>query len=217
LDSACNNQLVRGENGVSRRLLRNLPNAISIARLGTGAVLFGFVMLHRVEIFKWVLLCSLLSDIADGLIARAFHLTTKLGAFLDSVADVVTMLVAVLGVFVFQRSFVAEHYPGILLIVGFYLVEVLASLWRYGRVSSFHTVLARVAAFMAGVLVMWLFLFGYPGWLFQRTVLVYLVALSEEMLLIYLLPEWQSDVGGVYQLLLNRTGHGKQEIGSVEL
>jgi phosphatidylglycerophosphate synthase len=72
--------------------------------LGAGAVLFGFVMLHRVEIFKWVLLGSLLSDIADGLIARAFHLTTKLGAFLDSVADVVTMFVAVLGVFASQRT-----------------------------------------------------------------------------------------------------------------
>src|SRR5271170_902803 len=89
--------------------------------------------------------------------------------------------------------------------MGFYLAEVVASLWRYGKVSSFHTVLARAAAVMAGVFVMWLFLWGYQGWLYYRTVAVYMIALSEEMLLIYLLPEWQSDVGGVHRLLLEQT------------
>jgi CDP-diacylglycerol--glycerol-3-phosphate 3-phosphatidyltransferase len=188
-----------------RRLWRNVPNAISIARLCAAGILLGAAVGHRLGIFKWLLLGSLLSDVVDGLIARTFRLTSKLGALLDSVADVVTMFVAAIGVFVFQQLFVAQHYGGVLLVMGFYLAEVAASLWRYGKVSSFHTVLARVAAFMAGVFVMWLFLWGYQGWLYYRTVAVYMIALSEEMLLIYLLPEWQSDVGGVHRLLLEQT------------
>jgi cardiolipin synthase (CMP-forming) len=161
------------------------------------------VLFHRVEVFKWLLLGCLLSDIADGLIARAFKLTTKLGAFIDSLADVGTMFAALAGVLVFQQQFVAEHYAGLLWLMGFYVVEVMVSLWRYGRVSSFHTVLSRVAAFTAGVFVMSLFIWGYYDWLFQQTVFVYVLALSEEMLLIYLLPEWRSDVGGIYQVLQN--------------
>ena len=193
-------------------LWRNLPNAISIARLCATVILLGSVVFDRVTIFKWVLLGCLLSDVADGLIARALNLTSKLGAFLDSLADVATMFVAVLGILVFQEPFVAKHYSGLLLVVGFYLAEVVASLWRYGRVSSFHTVLARVAAFIGGVFVMSLFLWGYQGWLYQRTILVYLLALTEEMLLIYLLPEWRSDVGGIYRLLLHQTD--KPGVGS---
>lgn len=175
-----------------------------MARLCATGVLIAAVVLDRVEIFKWLLLGCLLSDIADGLIARAFHLTSELGAFLDSLADVLTMFVAVLGVLVFQQQFVTEHYSGLLLMTGLYVFEVIASLWRYGRVSSFHTLLARIAAFIAGVFVMALFIWGYQDWLFQMTVVGYVVALSEEMLLIYLLPEWQSDVGGVYRLLLDK-------------
>lgn len=98
--------------------------------------------------------------------------------------------------------------------MGLYIAEVVASLWRYGRVSSFHTVLARVAAFIGGVFVMSLFIWGYQDWLYQRTILVYVLALAEEMLLIYLLPEWQSDVGGIYRLLLHQTGADKPGIGS---
>lgn len=171
------------------------------------------VLLHRVEMFKWLLLFCLLSDLLDGPIARSFRLTSKLGAFLDSLADVATMFAGLIGVLVFQQLFVAEHYPGLLLVMGLYIIELITSLWRYGRVSSFHTLLTRAAAFMAGVFVMSLFLLGdsgYSDWLYQRTVLVYIFALSEEMLLIYFLPEWQSDVGGIYRLLFKRWMVGKK-------
>jgi cardiolipin synthase len=191
-------------NAVIRPLWRNIPNAISIARLCTTSVLLASVLLHRVELFKWLFLACLLSDILDGLIARLFHLTSKLGASLDSLADVVTMFIGLLGVLVFQQRFVSGHYPEFLLVMAFYVTELIASLWCYGKVSSFHTLLDRIAAYMAGIFVMSLFLWGYHGWLFQMTVLAYIVALAEEMLLIYLLPEWRSDVGGLYRVLNGR-------------
>jgi CDP-diacylglycerol--glycerol-3-phosphate 3-phosphatidyltransferase len=198
---AYNDLLMHEWNALRRRLWRNTPNAISVARLCATSVLFASVLLHRVEVFKWLLLACLLSDILDGLIARTFHLTSKLGASLDSLADAVTMFIGLFGVIIFQKPFVLEHYPELLVAVVFYAVEVIASLWRYGRLSSFHTLLDRVAAYMGGIFVMSLFLWGYCGWFFHLTVVVYVVALSEEMLLIYLLPEWRSDVGGMRRVL----------------
>jgi CDP-diacylglycerol--glycerol-3-phosphate 3-phosphatidyltransferase len=192
------------ETTLPRRLWRNVPNAISSARLCATSVLLASVVLHRVELFNWLLLACLLSDILDGVIARAFHLTSKLGASLDSIADVLTMLIGTLGLVVFQRTFVSGHYRELLLLVAFYCAEVIASLWRYGKLSSFHTLLARVAAYMAGIFVMSLFFWGYHGWLFYMTVIVYVAELSEEMVLIYLLPEWRSDVGGLVRVLNGR-------------
>lgn len=184
-----------------QRIWRNTPNAISIARLCATSVLLASVWFHRIELFKWLLLACLLSDILDGLIARTFHLTSKLGATLDSTADVLTMLIGMVGVYVFQKAFVAEHYPAILLVVAFYLAELIAALLRYGKVSSFHTLLDRITAYMAGIFVMSLFLWGYHGWLFQLTVVVFVLSLTEEMALIWLLPEWRSDVGGLWRVL----------------
>ena len=188
-------------NHLPQRLWRNLPNAISIARLGATPILLASVLLGRVGVFKWLLLACLLSDILDGLIARTFRLTSKLGASLDSIADMATMLIGLIGVLVFQRPFVSARWPELLLVMCFYLAEALCSLWRYGKLSSFHTLLDRIAAYMAGIFVMSLFLWGYQGWLFHLTVMVYLAALSEEMVLIYLLPEWRSDVGGIRRVL----------------
>jgi CDP-diacylglycerol--glycerol-3-phosphate 3-phosphatidyltransferase len=185
-------------------LWRNIPNAISTARLCAAAILLATVVFHRIEIFQWLFLACLFSDIADGLIARTFHLTSEFGATLDSIADVVTTFIGALGILVFQQRFLSEHFSGLLLVLGFYTVEVLASFWRYRKVSSFHTFLARIAAFVGSTFVMTLFLFGYHAWLFRTTVIVYIVSLSEEMLLIYLLPQWQSDVRGSYWVVKNR-------------
>jgi len=191
------------ETGLRQRW-RHLPNAISLARIAAAPVLLATVFLHHVNFFRWLLLACLLSDILDGLIARSFHLTSKLGATLDSVADILTMLNGLLGVTVFQRAFVDGHYAEVLLVAAFYAAEMLAALWRYGKVSSFHTLLDRIAAYMAGIFVMSLFLWGYQGWLFHLTVIVYVAGLTEEMVLIWLLPEWRSDVGGLHRVLAGK-------------
>lgn len=183
---------------------RNTPNAISIARLCATAVLLFSVLQHRIDLFKWLLLACLLSDILDGLIARTFHLTSKLGATLDSIADLLAMSIGFFGVYVFQRAFVTAHLTGVLVVAGFYFAETAASLIRYGRISSFHTLLDRIAAYACGIFIMSLFLWGYRGWLFQFTVLVYVVSLTEELILVYLLPEWKSDVGNIFRVLAER-------------
>ena len=158
---------------------------------------------HR-DAFKWLLLACLLSDIADGLIARLFRLTSKLGAALDSAADALTMLLALAGIGWFEPAFVAAHRAGILLVAGLYLVEIGAALVRYGRLSSFHTLLDRVAAYAGGIFIMSLFLWGYQAWLFYIAVLAYCVSLLEELVLVALLAEWRSDVGGLARVLADR-------------
>jgi cardiolipin synthase len=183
---------------------RNSPNAISIARLCATVFLLAAVFQHRIDLFKWILLACLLSDILDGLIARTFNLTSKLGASLDSAADMLTMLIGFVGVYVFQRAFVEEHFAGLLIVAAFYMAEILAALIRYRKLSSLHTLLDRVAAYGGGIFVMSLFLWGYHGWLFQLTVFVYVASLTEEMILIFILPEWKTDVGNIFRVLAIR-------------
>ena len=60
------------------------------------------------------------------------------------------------------------------------------------------------AALTGNTFVMTLFLFGYHAWLFRTTVAAYILSLSEEMFLIYLLPQWQSNVRGSYWVVKDR-------------
>jgi CDP-diacylglycerol--glycerol-3-phosphate 3-phosphatidyltransferase len=140
----------------------------------------------------------------DGALARALRLQSQRGAFLDSTGDALVTVAAIAGLLGLKWPFVAEHYPALLLVVGLYVVEVGAALWRYGRLSSFHTYLARAAAYAQGFFVLSLFFFGYRGWVFHTMVVLSAVAYLEEILLLYFLPQWTSDVRGLYWVLARR-------------
>lgn len=182
----------------------NTPNAISLARLLATPILLAAVIQGRMELFKWLLLACLLSDILDGLIARAFHLRSKLGARLDSTADMLVAFISIAALFVFQRAFLAAHFWELSIVISLYALEILAALLRYGKISSFHTIVNRIAAYSQGIFVMSLFLWGYRGWLFQPMIALTIVASVEEFLLLGVLPEWRSDVRGLYWVLADR-------------
>jgi phosphatidylglycerophosphate synthase len=182
----------------------NVPNAISFLRLAAAPVLLAAVLNARQALFAWLLLACLVSDIVDGLIARGFEMTSQLGARLDSAADMAVFAAAMLGIFVFQGDFVSRHYAAVLCVVGLYVVEVAGAMWRYGRISSFHTVLTRMSAYAQGAFVMSLFLWGYSPTLFRAAIAVSLLAYTEELAIVWMLSEWEADVRGLYWILARR-------------
>jgi phosphatidylglycerophosphate synthase len=190
---------------ILRSCWRHLPNAISCARLLATPILLFAVGTKSLDLFKWLLMGCLVSDILDGLFARVFQLSSRLGAFLDSTADMLVTGIAVLGLHVFQRHVIAEHWMPLALVLMLYVVEVCVALWRYRRISSFHTILVRLAAYAQGIFVMSLFLWGYaPSLLYAMTVLSVL-AYSEELVLLFLLPEWTANVRGIYWVISRRS------------
>jgi phosphatidylglycerophosphate synthase len=199
------NQMQRiSVNNIFRFLWRNTPNAISLARLLATPILLSAVLWQRQELFKWLLLACLLSDILDGLIARIFRLRTRLGATLDSTADILVAVIMISGICVFQRPFLLAHIWEIALPVAMFVLQLVAAIWRYGRISSYHTVLNRIAAYAQGIFVMSLFLWGYQAWLFHPMIALTVAASVEEFLLLCVLPESRVDVRGLYWVLSNR-------------
>jgi CDP-diacylglycerol--glycerol-3-phosphate 3-phosphatidyltransferase len=131
------------------------------------------------------------SDILDGLIARSFGFVSELGARLDSIADALTMSAAAYGAWV-------------VLVLGLWVLEMAASLWRYGRLSSFHTLLVRIGAYALGIFVMVLFLWGFDERLFVAAVAINVIAYLEEFLLLWLLPQWTANVRGAWWVIRAR-------------
>ncbi len=75
----------------------NVPNLLALARIVLTPVVMAFVLLsdqidHAFGIALAVFVPAALTDFADGYLARRWHKTTILGAFLDSVADKVLVV-----------------------------------------------------------------------------------------------------------------------------
>ena len=79
--------------------VQNLPNFISLFRLLAAPVLFYLAITGNESPFRWLLVFSLISDIADGLIARGLKITSKIGALLDSTADILVSAITTFAVF----------------------------------------------------------------------------------------------------------------------
>jgi cardiolipin synthase len=71
----------------------NIPNLITLIRLGLVPVVAYFLVTESYRIALAVFLIAALSDLADGYIARRFKLVSRLGALLDPVADKLNMVV----------------------------------------------------------------------------------------------------------------------------
>ena len=149
-----------------------------------------------------MLVVSFFTDAIDGYLARRFGVTSIMGSRIDSVADDLTVLMAVIGLLVWELGFIVQEFTFILVLFAVYLVQLISALVKYGRITSFHTYLAKLAAVLQGIfLILVFFLPEWPLTLFYVTAVVTIVELVEEIILVWLLPRWQSDVKGLYWAL----------------
>ncbi|MGE0652500.1 MAG: CDP-alcohol phosphatidyltransferase family protein [Alphaproteobacteria bacterium] len=65
----------------------NIPNFISLARLFSVPVLVWAISEGRMMLAFWLFVAAGISDAVDGFIAKRFNFATKLGSFLDPLAD----------------------------------------------------------------------------------------------------------------------------------
>jgi len=189
---------------LSVAVYRHLPNLISGARLLAAPVLVWFAATGHETAFSWLLIVALVSDVADGLIARMFHLGSKLGAMLDSAADVLTLSVAAYGISVFHPDVFRDHAVACGLVIGGWIAVCAVALLRYRRLSSFHTYIAKVTGYALGFFLGALFVFGFTPWLFYLTVMLGVIGSAEELALLWCLPIWRADVRGLWWVLRER-------------
>jgi CDP-diacylglycerol--glycerol-3-phosphate 3-phosphatidyltransferase len=179
---------------------RHVPNALSLARIVCAPVLVLMAVAGEQSIYTWVLVPALLTDAADGWIARRFGLQSRLGARLDSLGDSLVWCAALAGLVAFQRDVLAAHCWLFGAVVAVWMLENVLAWLRYRRLSSFHTVLSKIAGVLLSLYIGMLFLFGHWNWLLWLAATASLLATAEELWLLALLPQWRADVKGVWWL-----------------
>lgn len=78
----------QGDNHVPRSaLIASLPNLITFARLLSVPVAVWLILNQQFGGAFWLFVLAGISDAVDGFIAKRFHATSELGAYLDPLAD----------------------------------------------------------------------------------------------------------------------------------
>jgi CDP-diacylglycerol--glycerol-3-phosphate 3-phosphatidyltransferase len=177
-------------------------NGITLYRIITAPLLVVLLFKGEHELFKWLLGVSFFTDLIDGVLARTFKVTSILGARLDSIGDDLTVLVAILGLGVLQPQFFIEQWTLLLPLGILFLLQTGFALYRYGKITSFHTYLAKLAALAQGVFLLFFFFFETIYYsLFYAAVFITMAELAEEIIIVWLLPQWKSNVRGLWWVL----------------
>jgi len=101
-----------------------------------------------------------------------------------------------------QPRFFIEQWTILVPLGILFLLQTGFALYRYGRITSFHTYLAKLAALAQGIFLLSFFFFetiNYP--LFYSAAFITIAELAEEIIIVWVLPQWKSNVRGLWWVL----------------
>lgn len=191
-----------------------LVNLVTIYRILAFPILIILIFNEEFEWFKWLLALSFFTDAIDGFLARKFKAGSILGSRLDSIGDDLTVAAGAIGMTYKEWSFFTDQWPLIAVLFIIFIGQMVYALVKYGRQTSFHTYGAKIAAVLQGLFLLSIFfLEDIPYWLYYLTFTFTALQILEEIIMIYLLPEWKNDVKGMYWAR-KMMGHKARQPGS---
>ena len=176
----------------------NIADWFSFYRIMAVPLLLLFIWMDERLIFAWLLSISYATDAIDGYLARKLKISSARGSQLDSYGDQSTLLVALVGLIVFETEFMKENYLLILIAFIPYIIQMILAFKKYGKATAFHTYLAKLSAIIQAVFILWLLFFGPVYWLFYAMILIGVLETLEEIALIFMYDNWVAGVKGIY-------------------
>lgn len=188
----------------------NIADWFSFYRIAIAPFLLVLLWYYERELFSWFLLISYCTDAIDGFLARQLKINSPRGSQLDSMGDQITLLIGLIGLFVFENEFVKKNL--VIIIIAFmpYILQMLIAYFKYKKATAFHTYLAKLSAIMQSIFILWA-LFVSPNYtLFYIMIGIGLLETFEEITLIFMYDNWASDVKGIYWALRDKRRLKKQ-------
>lgn len=181
-----------------------MPNLLSFYRLLAFPIILYFIISGKDKWFAVFLVINLLTDVIDGLIARAFHSATEFGARLDSTADDLTYLLAFTGIFVFKWEDFQPHAVSFLIFIGFLVSTILLSLVKFKKIPSFHLYSTRISGYIQGIFFVCLFTIGFITPYYYFMIGWGILGAIEHIVIQLIIPRMRSNVKGLYWVLKDK-------------
>ena len=188
----------------------NIADWFSFYRIACAPLLLIFLWLDQRDIFTWFLLISYSTDMIDGFLARRLKITSPRGSQLDSFGDQITFIIGLIGLYLFEYAFIEKNYLIILIAFIPYIIQMLIAYSKFGKATAFHTYLAKLSAFVQAVFIL-SSLFFHPLYeLFYFMIILGFLETIEEIVLIFIIKEWASDIKGIYWVINKKQRESKK-------
>ncbi len=179
----------------------NIADWFSFYRIAAAPILLALILLEYRQVFSWFLLISYSTDAIDGFLARKLQITSERGSQLDSLGDQLTFIIGLIGMWIFENTFIRENLLLIAIALALYILQMLIAFEKYGKATAFHTYLAKVSAVVQGLFMLWTLFFFPVYWLFYVMISIGVLETIEEITLIFKYQVWVKDVKGIYWAL----------------
>lgn len=186
----------------------NIADWFSFFRILATPFLLILALLQYREVFSILLLISYSTDMIDGFLARKLKITSPRGSQLDSIGDQLTFTMGLTGLVVFEYDFILDNIGWIIVAFIPYLFQMLLAWRKYGKATAFHTYLAKLSALMQGAFILWALFFEPVYALFYAMLVFGVIETVEEIILIFMVDTWRSDIKGVYWVVRSRKTKG---------
>ena len=182
----------------------NIADWFSFYRVAAAPFLILLIWMDARLLFASFLLISYLTDAIDGYLARKLKITSPRGSQLDSFGDQITLVIGLIGLFVFEKEFIKTNL--VLIIIAFvpYIIQMLIAYYKYGKATAFHTYFAKISAIIQSAFILWSLFFSPEYSLFYIMIGFGLLETFEEITLIFMYTNWASDVKGIYWALRDK-------------
>ena len=181
-----------------------IPNILSFYRIISFPVVLYFAIIKSELVFAILLIINLITDALDGFIARKFNMQSELGAKLDSIADIGTFILAVIGIFIFKSKEFATHLISFFIFLGLFLLSNIISLIKFRRFPSLHLYSWKIGGYIQGVFFFILFIFDFNVYLYYFMVSWGIASFIEHIVIQLIIKKMKSNAKGLYWVLKNK-------------
>lgn len=180
-------------------MIDKIPNLLSGFRLVAAPFMLYLSWMGLRKTFLALLVLSLLSDAIDGFIARRLYVSSDIGSKLDSWGDLATYLTVPICIWWLWPEIVKREAPFVIIILGAYIVPLIAGFAKFRKLPSYHTWGAKIAAVLMSIAVFALLMIdiSLP---FRCAALVQALVACEEVAITLQLKELKSNVKSIWHV-----------------
>ena len=153
--------------------------------------------LQQDEIFLYFLVACYTTDVLDGYFARTLGQVTELGSRLDSSADRLIYMSMPLCAWWLKPELYRDETLAIVVLVICFITPLLVSFIKFGKLSSYHTMSSKVAAFVFAISMITVFSNG-PTLSLRVSAIIFTFAALQDIAITILLPGPVSNVRSIF-------------------
>ncbi|MDR3402133.1 MAG: CDP-alcohol phosphatidyltransferase family protein [Chthoniobacter sp.] len=182
-----------GINNLLTTCAKRIPALLVASRVVLAPVIAWLLIEHHAGFAGWLYIAAVLSDIYDGVIARKLGVVTLRLRLADGCADIWLFACLFAGLWIGYRALILPLAWPFGIAMTLQLLSWVFCFWRFGKMTSYHSFLAKLTALSLLLGILALLFAGTPVPL-AIALWIFAASLLEEMAMTAVLRRYHHDV-----------------------